>query len=120
MDFHMQRRQGLSIRKIAALNAVRRALRSLTPPDGRRQRSQGDKLAPFHEQIATRLRDPVKSHWTGARILDELEDRGYEGGRTVLMDYLRRVRPKPTAQAEARFYVKPGQHYVEFRVMLSI
>jgi transposase len=114
MDFHMQRRQGLSIRKIAALNgvsrnAVRRALRSLTPPDGRRQRSQGDKLAPFHEQIATWLRDPVKSHWTGARILDELEDRGYEGGRTVLMDYLRRVRPKPAAQAEARFYVKPGQ-----------
>jgi transposase len=125
MDFHMQRRQGLSIRKIAALNgvsrnAVRRALRSLTPPDGRRQRSQGDKLAPFHEQIATWLRDPVKSHWTGARMLDELEDRGYEGGRTVLMDYLRRVRPKPAAQAEARFYVKPGQHYVELRVMLSI
>src|ERR1035438_8707350 len=114
MDFHMQRRQGLSIRKIAALNgvsrnAVRRALRSLTPPDGKRQRSQGDKLAPFHEQIATWLRDPVKTHWTGARILDELEDRGYQGGRTVLMDYLRRVRPKPAAQAEARFYVKPGQ-----------
>jgi acyl-coenzyme A thioesterase PaaI-like protein len=36
-------------------------------------------------------------------MLDELEDRGYEGGRTVLMDYLRRVRPKPAAQAEARF-----------------
>jgi len=114
MDFHMQRRQGLSIRKIAAINgvsrnAVRRALRSLTPPDGKRQRSQGDKLAPFHEQIATWLRDPVKTHWTGARILDELEDRGYQGGRTVLMDYLRRVRPKPVAQSEARFYVKPGQ-----------
>jgi transposase len=114
MDFHMQRRQGLSIRKIAAINgvsrnAVRRALRSLTPPDGKRQRSQGDKLAPFHEQLATWLRDPVKTHWTGARILDELEDRGYQGGRTVLMDYLRRVRPKPAAQAEARFYVKPGQ-----------
>jgi len=25
------------------------------------------------------------------------------------MDYLRRVRPKPAAQAKARFYVKPGQ-----------
>jgi transposase len=57
----------------------------------------------------TWLRDPIKSHWTGARILDELEDRGYRGGRTVLMDYLRRVRPKPVAQAEARFHVKPGQ-----------
>ncbi len=114
MDFHMQRMQGLSIRKIAAANGVsrntvRRALRSSTPPDGKRRRAQGDKLAPFHDQIATWLRDPVKSQWTGARILDELEDRGYRGGRTVLMDYLRRVRPKPTAEAEARFYVKPGQ-----------
>jgi transposase len=114
MDFHMQRRQGLSIHKIATVNGVsrnrvRRALRSLTPPDGKRQRSQGDKLAPYHEQIATWLRDPIKSNWTGARILDELEDRGYKGGRTVLMQYLRRVRPKPAAQAEARFYVKAGQ-----------
>jgi len=33
-------------------------------------------LAPFHEQIAKWLLDPVKMHWTGARILDELEDRG--------------------------------------------
>jgi len=75
MDFHMQRRQGPSIHKIAEINGVsrntvRRALRSLTPPDGKRQRSQGDKLAPFHEQSATWLRDPVKSHWTGARMLD--------------------------------------------------
>jgi transposase len=125
MDFHMQHRQGLSIHKIAAINgvsrnAVRRALRSLTPPTGKRCRSQGDKLVAFHEQIAAWLRDPIKSHWTGARMLDELEDLGYKGGRTVLMDYLRHLRPKPAAQAEARFYVKPGQHYVEFRVMLSI
>ena len=114
MDFHMQHRQGLSIHKIAAINgvnrnAVRRALRSLTPPSGKRRRSQGDKLVAFHEQIASWLRDPIKSHWTGARMLDELEDLGYQGGRTVLMDYLRHVRPKPAAQAEARFYVKPGQ-----------
>jgi transposase len=114
MEFHMLRLQGLSIRKIAAVcgvsrNTVRRALRSLTPPDGKRQRSQGDKLTPFHDLITTWLRDPIKTHWTGARILDELEDRGYQGGRTVLMDYLRRVRPKPAVQAEARFYVKPGQ-----------
>src|ERR1035438_2791238 len=26
-------------------------------------------------------------HWTGARILNELGDRGYQGGRTLLMDY---------------------------------
>ena len=114
MDFHMLRRQGLSIRKIAAVsgvsrNAVRRALRSSIPPNGKRQRFQDVKLASYYEQIAMWLRDPVKSHWTGARMLDELQDLGYNGGRTILMDYLRRVRPKRVAQAEARFYVKPGQ-----------
>ncbi len=36
-------------------------------------------------------------------MLDELQDIGYEGGRTVLLDHFRRVRPKPAAQAEARF-----------------
>ena len=114
MDFHMLRRQGLSIRKIAALrgvsrNAVRRALRSQAAPTGKRRRPQGTKLEPFHPQIAAWLRDPIKSQWTGARMLDELQDRGYEGGRTVLTEYLRAIRPKPTAMAEARFHVTPGQ-----------
>jgi len=114
MDYHMLRRQGLSIRKIAALrgvsrNAVRRALRSLAPPTGKRRRSQGTKLEPFHSQIAAWFGDPVKSQWTGARMLDELEERGYKGGRTVLNDYLRLLRPKPVVMAEARFHVKPGQ-----------
>jgi transposase len=114
MNIHIMHREGMSIRKIAATlgisrNAVRRALRSLTPPTGKRRRSQGDKLAPFYDLIATWLQDPIKSHWTGARILDELQDRGYEGGRTVLMQYLNRVRPKPVIQAEARFHVAAGQ-----------
>ncbi len=114
MDFHILRRQGLSIRKIAALrgvsrNAVRRALRSPMPPTGKRRRQQGTKLEPFHAQIAAWLNDPVKTQWTGARMLDELQDRGYTGGRTVLNDYLRALRPKPAVMAEARFHVKPGQ-----------
>jgi transposase len=113
MNFHIMHRQGMSIRKIFATtgvsrNAVRRALRSSTPPTGKRRRLQGDKLT-YHDRIATWLRDPIKSHWTGARILDELRDLGYEGGRTVLMQHLNRVRPKPQRQAEARFYVTPGQ-----------
>ena len=47
MDFHMLRKQGLSIHKIAALrgvsrNAVRRALRSQTPPTGKPAARSGD------------------------------------------------------------------------------
>jgi len=114
MNFHTMRRQGLSIRKIAQIsgysrNAVRRALRSPTPPTGKRCRAGGLKLAPYVALINHWLADPIKSNWTGARMLNELQDRGYAGGRTVLLDYLAEHRPKPALPAEARFLVKPGQ-----------
>ena len=114
MNCHILRQQGLSIRKIAAQlhmsrNAVRRALRSMAPPTGKRRRVQGVKLEPFKPLIDTWLRDEVKSLWTAERIFDELQDRGYQGGRTVLKEYVHEHRPRPTPMAEARFYVKPGQ-----------
>jgi len=114
MDFHTLRQQGLSIRKIAALrgvsrNTVRRALRSTKPPTGTRQRAGGVKLAPYLDQIAAWLRDPVTTQWSAERIFDELCARGYDGGRTVLKEHVRRERPRPKPLAEARFFVKPGQ-----------
>jgi transposase len=114
MDFHILRQQGLSIRQIAALrgvsrNTVRRALRRTSPPTGKRRRPGGAKLAPYLDQIAAWLRDPVTSLWSAERIFDELHDRGYEGGRTVLKEHVRRHRPRPEPLAEARFFVKPGQ-----------
>ncbi len=73
MDFHTLRMQGLSIRKIAALrgvsrNAVRRALRSLQPPNDKRNRPKALKLVPYLDTISTWLADPVKSLWTGERM----------------------------------------------------
>jgi transposase len=114
MDFHTLRQQGLSIRKIAALrgvsrNTVRRALRQPTPPTGKRRREKGAALAPYLAQIAAWLADPVTSLWTTERIFEELHDRGYAGGRTVVKEYVRAHRPRPVKLAEARFHVKPGQ-----------
>ncbi|MGH3574223.1 MAG: IS21 family transposase [Pseudonocardiaceae bacterium] len=114
MDIHILRQQGLSIRKIAALcgcsrNAVRRGLRSASPPTGKRQRAKGVKLEPYANLIAAWLRDEIKSHWTAERIFDELQERGYDGGRTVVKEHVHQHRPRPVAIAEARFYVKPGQ-----------
>jgi transposase len=114
MEIHLLRRQGFSIRKIAAMlsisrNAVRRALRSSTPPTGKRRRTQGVKLEPYRDLIDAWLHDEIKSHWTAERIFDELQERGYSGGRTVVKEYVRRHRPRPAPIAEARFYVKPGQ-----------
>jgi transposase len=114
MDIHILRQRGLSIRKIAALrgisrNAVRRALRSSTPPSGQRRREKGVKLVPFTGMIDAWLNDSVTSQWTTERIFDEIQERGYAGGCTVLREYVRDRRPKPPVMAEARFLVKPGQ-----------
>lgn len=114
MDFHTLRQQGLSIRKIAALrgvsrNAVRRALRSITQPLGKRRREKGVKLTPFTGMIDAWLRNQVTAQWTTTRIMDELQERGYDGGYTVLREYVRDRRPQPPRMAEARFLVKPGQ-----------
>jgi len=114
MDYHILRQQGLSIRKIAALrgvsrNAVRRALRSMAPPTWKRRRSKGVALAPYKPQIAAWLSHEVTSQWTAERIFDELQERGYSGGRTVVKEYVRAHRPRKEVMGEARFYVKPGQ-----------
>jgi transposase len=114
MDIHILRRQGLSIRKIAAMkhmsrNAVRRALRSKAAPTGKRRRAKGVKLEPYKALVDAWMRDEVLSQWTAERIFDELQERGYDGGRTVVKDYVHEHRPRPPAMAEARFYVKPGQ-----------
>ncbi len=114
MDYHILKQQGLSIRKIAALrgvsrNAVRRGLRSSAPPTGKRQRAKGVALEPYSAQIAAWLSDEVTSKWTAERIFDELQERGYVGGRTVVKEYVRAHRPRPAPMGEARFYVKPGQ-----------
>ena len=114
MDFHTLKLQGLSIRQIASLrgvsrNAVRRALRADKAPTGARQRKQGLKLDPYMGMIDTWLHDPVTSRWTAARIFDEIQDRGYDGGVTILRNYVSQKRPKPPVIAEARFFVKPGQ-----------
>lgn len=50
------------------------------------------KLDPFKPQI---LRWIEHYPYTGAQIRQRLQNLGYDGGATILNDYLRRVRPKP-------------------------
>jgi transposase len=77
----LARRTGLS------RNTVRAALRSSGPP-GYRRLPGGSKLDPFKGEIHGLLRgDP---ELTGQRIRELI---GFEGGKTIVDDYLREVRP---------------------------
>jgi transposase len=86
---------GLSIKEIARRtgrdrNTVRRALRSSSAPRYRR-RSAPSKLDPFKDEIHRLLRaDP---RLPGQRVRELIVPLGYAGGKTIVDDYLREVRP---------------------------
>ena len=91
----MREVEGLSIHEIVRRtghdrNTVRRALRREGPPRYERP-SRPSKLDPFKVEIQGLLQgDP----WIPAKRIRELiEELGYLGGKTILDDYVREVRP---------------------------
>jgi transposase len=86
---------GLSIKEIARRtgrdrNTVRRALRSQEPPRCRRS-ERPSKLEPFREEIHRLLGED--GELPGQVIRERLQELGYAGGKTILDDYLREIRP---------------------------
>jgi transposase len=80
----LARRTGL------ARNTVRVALRSDEPP-GFRCSERPSRLEPFKDEIHRLLkRDP---RLPGVRVRELIEPLGFDGGKTIVDDYLREVRP---------------------------
>ena len=95
------RRTGLS------RNTVRAALRSTEPPVFRVP-ERPSKLDPFREEVQRLLR--VEPRLPGKRLRELLEEQGYVGGKTILDDYLREVRPLflPRPRTFQRTSYRPG------------
>jgi transposase len=45
---------------------------------------------------------------TGVRVYEELEEAGFSGGRTIVTDYLRTIRPRPKKEPVVRFETPAG------------
>jgi transposase len=91
----MREVEKLSIRDIARRtgrdrNTVRSALRSPEPPRYRRG-TRRSKLDPHKTEIRRLLK--ADARLPGKRIRELIEADGYRGGKTILDDYLREVRP---------------------------
>ena len=87
--------RGVSIKALAkrtglSRNTVRAALRSTQPPSYRRAPS-GSKLDPFKQVIHRLLGDDPEL--PGQRVRELIEGLGYAGGKTIVDDYLREIRP---------------------------
>jgi transposase len=88
--------RGVPIKELArrtglARNTVRVALRSEVPPRYERRCPRPSKLEPFKDEIHALLRrDP---RLTGVRVRELIEPLGFDGGKSIVDDYLREVRP---------------------------
>lgn len=115
LELQAQGRRGT--RSIALLtglgrNVVRRILSEagLATSPARRSGASADrasKLDPYREAI----KDGVERGWTSTRIRRELAAHGYTGGRSILTDYVRSIRPAgaPTKQVWRRFETAPAE-----------
>ena len=72
-----------------ARQTVRRALKD---HDKRAEVKRPSKLDPYKEEIKRLLE--AKPHLTNVLILEKIRKLGYEGGKSILGDYLRQLRPK--------------------------
>jgi transposase len=86
---------------------VRRALKRDAAPKPTRAK-RGSKLDAYREQVDEMLSRGV---WNGAVILSEIKKTGYDGGRTVLREYIQSKRGIHRAQERAtvRFETPPGK-----------
>ena len=89
-------------------NTIRRALRSETPPSYRRAAKAGV-LGQFKPEIHRLLKDDPKL--PGVRVRELLEPLGCAAGKTVVDDYLRKIRPLflPAPRTFSRGVWRPGE-----------
>jgi transposase len=104
--------RGVSIKELMrrtglARNTIRVALRSEAPP-GFRCPERPSMLDPFKEEIHELLRRDAKL--TGVRVRELIEPLGFDGGKSIVDDYLREVRPLfVKVRTHQRTVYRPGE-----------
>ena len=95
-------------------NTIRRILRK-----NRRQRDKGHEALQRQRTVVRRskldafkpmIKELLEKYpdITGVRVCEELLASGFDGGRTIVMDYLRKIRPRPKKAPVVRFETQPG------------
>lgn len=105
-----KRAKGAYINDIAAElgvhpKTVSRALARGGAPSGRRPRARRSKLEPFKARVDRLLGEGV---WNAVVIWRELQTQGYDGGISILKDYIRPKRVLRPSRATVRFETAPG------------
>jgi transposase len=97
---HTARRTGIS------RNAVRRELRRLSLPNAPASYKRASKLDAYKAKIGYLVGE---KHLTAVRVLEEINALGYQGGYSILKDYIRTIRPKPFRRPTPPIDHPPGE-----------
>lgn len=85
---------------------VARALKRDGPPVGKRSSARGSKLDPYKEFINSELKKDV---WNAVVVYHKIKKMGYDGGITILRDYMKPKRPLRKSRETVRFETAPGK-----------
>jgi transposase len=120
-------RQGVTVSAIARRvgldrKTVRRYIaRGLEPPVYGPRKPRTTQLQQFERYLRERI--AAFPQLTGRRLHRELRDLGYNGGYTILTEFLRDIRPAPVPEFEARFETPPGRQaqvdFAHFRTVFT-
>jgi transposase len=104
------KKRGVYVKDIAAElevhpRTVSRALRRGGPPKGSRKK-RGGKLDSYKPKVDKLLSENV---WNAMVILREIQEDGYDGGISILRDYVRPKRALRPGRATVRFETRPGK-----------
>ncbi|RLF56972.1 MAG: IS21 family transposase [Thermoplasmata archaeon] len=104
------RNQGLSLRAIRqetghTRRTIRKYLNRVEPPVYKKRSSQPGKLDPYKDYIKTRLKN---YSLTAVRLHEEINEQGYTGSYSLLVQYVRGIKGITGVTAVYRFETKPG------------
>ncbi|USK34161.1 IS21 family transposase [Bacillus sp. F19] len=114
-DFFMIKdmyKRGMSISDIAReleldRGTVRKYINSSVAPSKQKRTKTKSKLDSYKEYLHQRmLEDGV---FNGERLLDEIKQLGYTGGKTILKDYIKPFRDKEKKKYSVRYETLPGE-----------
>ena len=102
--------QNLSISEISRQTGfdrktVRKYLKIKTLPGPQKRPGRKSKLDLFKPYILEKLKE---GPYTAARLYREIKEMGFDGGKTIVKDFIKEVRPKQGVPAVLRYETKPG------------
>ena len=111
MMLHQMRKEGKSVRSISretglSRNTVRRYLRAQGIPEKKARKKRSSKLDPFQEEIQEIMKLGI---FNCEVIYGKLKELGYQGGKTIIKDYVQPYRPPQGIIATQRYETKPGK-----------